>query len=117
MISGETKKLWVLGGGGGGVFELCEEAEEVGQALVWLICTCVGKLRNAIFFSKVKQGQGEQLQAATSGLCEGQRSVLSSSVDRAELAISCQLFRFTSIWSVRIAANTETLIPLQRSAS
>ena len=47
------------------------------------------------FFSKVKRGQGEQLQAATSGLCEGQRSVLSSLVDRAELAISCQLFRFT----------------------
>ena len=59
------------------------------------MCVCVGKLRNAnIFFSKVKQGQGEQLQA-TSGLCEGQRSVLSSSVDRAELAISCQLFGFT----------------------
>ena len=58
-----------------------------------LICVCVGKLRNAIFFfSKVKRGQGEQLQAATSGLCEGQRSVLSSSVDR---AISYQLFRFT----------------------
>ena len=71
-------------------------SEEVGQALVWLICACVGKLRNEIiFFSKVKRGQGEQLQAATSGLCEGQRSVLSSSVDRAELAISCQLFRFT----------------------
>ena len=34
------------------------------------------------FFSKVKQGQGEQFQAVTSGLCEGQRSVL---VDRAEL--------------------------------
>ena len=70
--------------------------EGVGQAFVWLICVCVGKFRNAIiFFSKVKRGQGEQLQAATSGLCEGQRSVLSSSVDRAELAISCQLFRFT----------------------
>ena len=68
-------------------------AEEVGQ---WLICACVGKLRIAIiFFSKVKRGQGEQLQAAISGLCEGQRSVLSSSVDRAELAILCQLFRFT----------------------
>ena len=66
--------------------------EEVGQALVWLICTCVGKLRNAIiFFSKVKRGQGEQLQAVTSELCEGQRSVL---VDRAKLAISYQLFRF-----------------------
>ena len=26
-------------------------AEEVGQALVWLICVCVGKLRNAIIFS------------------------------------------------------------------
>ena len=48
-------------------------AEEVGQALVWLICACVG---NSIFFSKVKRGRGEQLQAATSGLCEGQRSVL-----------------------------------------
>ena len=47
------------------------------------------------FFRKVKRGQGEQLQAATSGLCEGQRSILSSSVDRAELAISCQLFMFT----------------------
>ena len=70
--------------------------KEVGQALVWLICAYVGKLRNAIiFFCKVKQGQGEQLQAATSGLCEGQRSVLSSSVDRAELVISCQLFKFT----------------------
>ena len=58
------------------------------------VCVCVGKLWNAIiFFSKVKRGQGEQLPAATSGLCEGQRSVLSSSVDRAELAISCQLFR------------------------
>ena len=90
------------------MFYLCEKnyidrahgffAEEVGQALVWLIilCACVGKLKNAIiFFSKVKRGRGEQLQADTSGLCEGQRSVLSSSVDRAELAISCQLFRFT----------------------
>ena len=46
------------------------------------------------FFSKVKHGQGEQLQIVTSGLCKGQRSVLSSSVDRAELAISYQLFRF-----------------------
>ena len=44
------------------------------------------------FFQQGQAGQGEQLQAATSGLCEGQRSVLSSSVDRAELAISCQLF-------------------------
>ena len=70
--------------------------EEVGQALVWLICACVGKLRNAIIFSsKVKRGQGEQLQAATFRLCESQRSVVSSSVDRAELANSCQLFRFT----------------------
>ena len=32
-----------------------------------------------------QQGQGEQLQAATSGLCERHRSVLGSSVDRAEL--------------------------------
>ena len=31
------------------------EAEEVGQALVWLICACVGKLRNAIIF--FQQGQ------------------------------------------------------------
>ena len=56
-----------------------------------------GKTQECIifFFSKVKRGQGEQLQAATSGFCEGQRSVLSSSVDRAELAISRQLFRFT----------------------
>ena len=45
-----------------------------------------------LFFQR---GQGEQLQAATFELCEGQRSVLSSLVDRAELAISCQLFRFT----------------------
>ena len=57
--------------------------EEVGQALVWLICVCVcvcvcvcGKTQECnYFFSKVKRGQGEQLQAATSGLCEGQRSV------------------------------------------
>ena len=47
------------------------------------------------FFSKVKQGLDEQLQAATSGLCEGQRSVLSSSVDRAKLAISYQLLKST----------------------
>ena len=41
--------------------------------------------------------QVEQLQAATSELCEGQKSVLSSSIDsyRAELAISYQLFSFT----------------------
>ena len=43
------------------------QPEEVGQALVWLICVYVGKLRNVIIlFSKVKRGQGEQLQAATS---------------------------------------------------
>ena len=47
------------------------------------------------FFSKVKQGRERgQGEPATSGLCEGQRSVFSS-VDRAELAFSCQLFRFT----------------------
>ena len=40
-----------------------------------------------------QKGQGEPLQAATSELCEGQRSVRSSSVDRAELAN--QLFRLT----------------------
>ena len=47
---------------------LCDVArpEEVGQAIVWLICTCVGKLRN-VFFSKVKRGQGEQLEAPLLG--------------------------------------------------
>ena len=58
------------------------------------------------FFSKVKQGQGEQLQAATSGLCEGKRSVLSSSVDRAELAISCQLFILGSPESSLLGQNS-----------
>ena len=49
-----------------------------------------------LFFSaRSSEVKGEQLQAATSGLCEGQKSVLSSSVDREELAISYQLFRFT----------------------
>ena len=53
-------------------------SEEVGQALVWLKCACVG--------SNFKQPLLGSVKA---------RSVLSSSVDRAELAISCQLFRFT----------------------
>ena len=48
----------------------------------------VGKTQecNNYFFS---QGQGEQHQAATSGLCKGQRSVI---VARAELANSYQVY-------------------------
>ena len=42
--------------------------------------------------SKVKRGQGEQLQAATSGLCE-----CIGSVNRAELAILYQLFSCTDL--------------------
>ena len=43
------------------------------------LCVCVwgggGTQECNYFFSKVKQSQGEQLQAATSGLCEDHRSV------------------------------------------
>ena len=34
--------------------------EEVGQALVWLICACVGKLRNAIIFFQEGQANFKQ---------------------------------------------------------
>ena len=63
------------------------------------MCMLVGETQECNYFlRKVEQGQGEQLQTATSELCKVmQRCVLSSSVDRAEIAISnsYQLFRLT----------------------
>ena len=43
---------------------LCDVArpEEVGQAIVWLICACVGKLRNAIFFFFFKRSTAYQVE-------------------------------------------------------